>query len=69
MTVYGCLSHEDIGDVSVMDLLFGSKTINSLMLVDWLHSKSQLKLLPTFYKVRNSICNNLKSEVAKKFQL
>ena len=69
VTVYGCLSHENVNDISVMDLLFGNKTINSLMLVDWLHSKSQLGLLPTFYKVRKAICHNLKSDVAKKFKL
>lgn len=52
-----------------MDLLFGTKTINSLMLVDWIHSKSQLGLLPIFYQVRKSIGQNLKSEIARKFKL
>ncbi len=69
ITVYGCLSQKNISGIEVMDLLFSNKTINSFMLVQWLHSKNQLTLFPVFYKVRSSITQNLKSVVSKKFKL
>jgi len=52
-----------------MDLLFGNKTINTFMLVQWLSTKSQILLLPTFYKIRKLINNTLKSNIAKKFSI
>lgn len=52
-----------------MDLLFGNKTINTFMLVQWLSTKSQILLLPTFYKIRKLINNTLKSSIAKKFTI
>jgi hypothetical protein len=39
------------------------------MLMNWLHTKSLLSLLPTFYKVRSTIVQMLKSTIAKKFKL
>lgn len=39
------------------------------MLVQWLSTKSQILLLPTFYKIRKLINNTLKSNIAKKFTI
>lgn len=52
ITIYGCLSHKNISDLSVMDLLANNKTINAFLLPIWLKTKSQITLLPTFYTVR-----------------
>ena len=69
VTVYGCLSHEDVQDVSVMELLVNNKKIDSFLLPVWLKTKSQFQLMPLFYKVRNLMKKELKSEVAKKYSL
>ena len=69
ITVYGDLSGEKVGDIETMDLLFGNKVINSFMLVHWVESKSQITLLPIFYKIRKMINKTLKSHIAKKFPL
>ena len=53
--LYGCLSHENINNVDIADLLFYSKSITGFMLVNWLEKKSFMKLMSTFYKVRNTI--------------
>ena len=69
VTVYGCLSHENLDNISVSDLLFFSKTVNSFMLVDWIKTKGNLSLLKIFYKVRKSITTDMKSEIARRFTL
>jgi len=58
-----------VGNIDVGDLLFKNKTINSFMLMQWLKSKNMLLLLPTFYKIRKTITQTLKSTVAKKFNI
>lgn len=52
-----------------MDLLANQKTVNGFLLPQWLKTKNTLTLLPVFYKVRSSITQDLKSNVAKKFKL
>lgn len=69
VTVYGCLSHEHVQDIDVMDLLVNDKKIDSFLLPNWLHSKSQWKLLPLFFKVRKAMAGKMKSHVARKFHL
>ena len=69
VTVYGCLSHENITDISVSDLLFYGKTINAFMLPDWIKTKGSFTLLKTFYKVKNSITTDLKSDIARRFTI
>lgn len=68
-TVYGCLSQKPVGNIDVGDMLFSAKKMDTFMLVQWLKSKNIITLLPTFYKVRKTISQTLKSEVAKKFSL
>lgn len=69
ITVYGCLSQKNITDLSVMDLLANNKVINGFLLPQWLKTKNTMQLLPLFYKVRSTITEGLKSNVAKKFKL
>jgi hypothetical protein len=69
ITVFGCLSQENIKGIDVSDLLSLNKTLNSFMLMQWLHTKSLISLLPSFYKVRNTVAQLLKSNIAKKFKL
>lgn len=69
VTVYGCLSMKNLGDIDIGDLMFGNKVINTFMLVQWLKTKNQLTLLPIFYKVRSNISQNMKTVVAKKYKL
>ena len=61
VTIYGCLSHENVQDIGVFDLLVDNKSVNGFLLVNWLKTKSQLGLLSTFYKIRKTITTNLKS--------
>jgi hypothetical protein len=39
------------------------------MLMQWMKTKNILTLLPTFYKVRKTIAQSLKSTIAKKYNL
>lgn len=55
ITVYGCLSEQNIENIDVMNLLNGNKTINTFMLPQWIKTKYQVALLPIFYKVRKTI--------------
>lgn len=52
-----------------MDLLANNKVINGFMLPQWLKTKNTMQLLTLFYKVRSTIGDGLKSNVAKKFKL
>jgi NADPH:quinone reductase-like Zn-dependent oxidoreductase len=69
VTVYGCLSMKNLGNIDIGDMMFGNKVINTFMLAQWLKTKNQLSLLQIFYKVRSNISQNMKSVVAKKFKL
>lgn len=69
ITVYGCLAMKPISNIDVMDMLVNSKVIDTFLLPNWLKTKNQLSLLPTFYKVRSTITQGLKSNVSKKFKL
>lgn len=52
ITVYGCLSGKNISDIPAMDVIAQNKIINGFLLPNWIKSKSQITLLPTFYRVR-----------------
>lgn len=69
VTVYGCLSHEPVQDIDVMDLLVNDKKLDSFLLPNYLDSQYKVKLLPMFYRVRKLISNSMKSKIARKFPL
>lgn len=69
VTVYGCLSGKNLDGIDVMDLLTNNKVINAFLLPEWMKTKNILSLIPTVMKVKSTINDGLKSNVAKKFKL
>eukprot|EP00126_Sphaerothecum_destruens_P001102 Sdes_comp13170_c0_seq1m3078 len=67
--VYGGLSHENVSNVSTLDLIFSNKSIKGFWLTKYLKERFVGKLLLWTRKVSRSVATDLKTEFSARYSL
>ena len=67
--VYGALDGAVVKNIDVKLFIYNNSTVSGFFLPNWLDGRGILKMLPTIYRLKKLLKNQLKSDISKECSL